>query len=295
MSFQCIEDMSISPANMFPQAKLQVFRSSAIRKLSFAERYLVVGHVSGDFAVLDLICRHNDAETCEHQRALQVGPCWYFDCYGDVLVTGNTDCKIRLWDLSTGSLQVTLTGHTRKPHAILFPNPTTIISAAENGELILWDIPSRERRRTLAGHNDAVVSLKVHNNLLASGSRDGTVRIYDMGSTSTECRHVLDGHTSYVGLLGFSPNGTLLATGAGGGEIKIWDVDSGSCRATCVGHTKVATQFFNHSNDRLISSSADSTIRTWEGQLVLSLILSELLTTLMAITLYEDLLGIRTT
>jgi WD40 repeat protein len=146
----------------------------------------------------------------------------------------------------------------------LFPNPTTIISGAENGELMLWDIPSGERRRTLAGHNDRVISLKVHNNLLASGSSDGTVRIWDIGSTNTECMHVLDGHSGYVDLLGFSPNGSLLATGAGGGETKIWDVNSGSCRATCVGHTKVATQFFNHANDQLISSSADGTIRTWE-------------------------------
>jgi WD40 repeat protein len=62
----------------------------------------VVGTVYGAFTILDLRCRHVDAEACEHRRDLQVGYTWFFDCCGDVLATASEDCKIRLWDLNTG-------------------------------------------------------------------------------------------------------------------------------------------------------------------------------------------------
>jgi WD40 repeat protein len=61
--------------------------------------------------------------------------------------------------------------------------------------------------------------------LLASGSFDMTVKVWDVGSG--ECVKTLSGHRGRVLSVCFSPDGTLLASGSWDGEVKVWDVGSG--------------------------------------------------------------------
>src|SRR5262249_25126348 len=58
---------------------------------------------------------------------------------------------------------------------------------------------------------------------LATGARDGTVRIADAATGKFLLR--LDGHQGAVECVAFSPNGKRLASG--GTEILVWDAESG--------------------------------------------------------------------
>ena len=70
---------------------------------------------------------------------------------------------------------------------------------------------------------------------LASGGRDGTVRIWDV-ATGQE-RAVLTGHTGEVEAVAVAPDGSWLASGSGDGTVRIWDVATGQERAVLTGHT----------------------------------------------------------
>ena len=71
--------------------------------------------------------------------------------------------------------------------------------------------------------------------LLATASRDGTARIWDLATGTT--RAVLQGHTDWLTGVAFSPDGTLLATASRDGTARIWDLATGTTRAVLQGHT----------------------------------------------------------
>jgi WD40 repeat protein len=68
--------------------------------------------------------------------------------------------------------------------------------------------------------------------MLASGSWDATVRLWDV-ATGTE-RRVLKGHAQSVRSVSFSPNGAMLASSSADATVRLWEVASGECLALLV-------------------------------------------------------------
>jgi WD40 repeat protein len=63
-----------------------------------------------------------------------------------------------------------------------------------------------------------------------SGSRDGTLRIWDLEVGGPP--RVLEGHTGGVRAVAVTPDGRRAASGAGDRTLRVWDVDSGQILAS---------------------------------------------------------------
>ena len=98
---------------------------------------------------------------------------------------------------------------------------------------------------------------------LASGSRDRTVRLWEVASGKETA--TLPGHTDTVYSVAFSPDGKTLASGSGDRTVKLWDVASGKEAVTLRGHTDAALSVaFSPDGKTLASGSGDRTVRLWD-------------------------------
>ena len=107
--------------------------------------------------------------------------------------------------------------------------------------------------------------------LLASGSWDHTVKLWDMATQERIAN--LKGHAHWVNSVSFSPDGTTLASGSAGTVI-LWDVRTGERIATLKGHTivwgtntllaPVRSVSFSPDGATLASGSVDNTVKLWD-------------------------------
>ena len=69
---------------------------------------------------------------------------------------------------------------------------------------------------------------------MASGSQDETVRLWDVDSG--EAITTLEGHSSYVFSVAFSPDGKRVASGSRDKTVRLWDAESGEAITTLEGY-----------------------------------------------------------
>ena len=124
-------------------------------------------------------------------------------------------------------------------------------------------------RGYLIGHTNSVktLSFKPGSTILASGSNDDTIRIWDLTWDAWKSRPVqtLRGHGNDVESVAWSPDGTLLASASRDRTVRLWNPDNGANTAILRGHTNtVKSVAWSPDGTLLASASNDDTIRIWD-------------------------------
>jgi len=118
----------------------------------------------------------------------------------------------------------------------------------------------------ITGHTRTVrtVAYSTHLPIIASGSDDNTVKIWDR--ISGEHKITLNGHTDGVTSVAFSPDGNTLASGSWDNTVRIWDATTGEQITTLNGHTdRITSVAFSSDGNTLASGSWDNTVRIWNA------------------------------
>ena len=135
-----------------------------------------------------------------------------------------------------------------------------IASGSYDTTIKIWDIETGEEVRTLRGHSLGIRCLQFDNTKLASGSLDGTVKLWDLETGKELC--TLRGHTA--GVIGLHLDGTTVASGSADHTIRVWDFKDHSA-IVLRGHTDwVNAVKIDMSSRTLLSASDDCTVRLWD-------------------------------
>ena len=184
------------------------------------------------------------------------------------LISQGSDKTLRAWDVSTGTQRWAKTVKTAYAYPVALPSHDPFFIAYSGDRVIRMRYSDDgDWRGSVSGHTDNVRSLafKPNSYLLASGSYDKTIRIWDVGD-NTKLRHVrtLRGHTDWVVSVAWSPDGRTLASASQDGTVRLWNPDNGINFAVLRGHTEgVTTVAWSPDGSILASGSEDYTIRLW--------------------------------
>ncbi|KAJ3120890.1 hypothetical protein HK098_004181 [Nowakowskiella sp. JEL0407] len=171
----------------------------------------------------------------------------------------------REWDLPTGNVVRTLSGHTDGIYsiAVLDGTPLRLFSGSADKTVREWDLSTGQLSRTYYGSLldvQAVAVIPGTPPRLFSGSWDNTTREWDM-NTGQVIRN-FTGHTDSVISLG------VLAEDS---TIKEWDLTTSANIRTFTGHTAYVEYIaimpgstINGGKPRMFSCSSDKTIREWD-------------------------------
>jgi len=151
------------------------------------------------------------------------------------LRSGETERALAEAAYSAGTIS-RFTGHEDDVYAVAFsPDGELAASGDNSGILLVWDVESNEELQIFAGHNDRInaVDFNPTAELLVSascGERDNTA--------NNDCIS---------------------------GEIILWNVETGEEVRRLEGHTDdVTTVTFDTTGNRILSGSADRTMRLWD-------------------------------
>jgi RNA polymerase sigma factor (sigma-70 family) len=132
---------------------------------------------------------------------------------------------LRAWDVATGEQRRTFPGMTLIPSLTLSPDGRTLATNDDGGKtVVLLETATGGRRAELRGHTETLfrVAFAPDGRTLASGSMDGTIRLWDLPSGKEIGR--LEGHRGWVLDLAFSPDGRRLVSASLDTTALVWDV-----------------------------------------------------------------------
>ena len=193
---------------------------------------------------------------------------------GRQLVSAGAEWSLQVWDAIAGDcLKVIATPAHQAKVAVWSLDGQRIISGGDDGTLKVWHAQTGECLQTLSGHTNGLWSLAwqrgrsnqetaANSPLLASGSADHTIRLWDLGTG--QCLYTLQGHHNAVLRLAWSPDGRTLASSSDDVTIRLWDVQTRQCLRILQGHqNSIWALDWNQTEPLLASGSADHTLRLW--------------------------------
>lgn len=189
---------------------------------------------------------YETAYVTSHKQACRSGA---FSFDGQLVATGSVDASIKILDVDrmlakSAPDEVDPTGREQQGHPVI---------------------------RTLYDHTDEVAYLEFHpkEQILASGSRDCTVKLFDISKASVKKAHKTFNDCEPIRCLSFHPTGDFLVVGTEHSVIRVYDINTAQCfvsaipsqqhkgSVTCVKYALTAKVY--------ATGSTDGAIKLWDG------------------------------
>lgn len=240
-------------------------------------KQLVTGDSFGQLAVFSLSSALSVSSAASGKLPVKLlkghsGAIYCLEGAGKLLASGGAD-QISVWkweELVKGSKSVRPVSSLQPPswrfgvpetNALAFDKQThTLYSGCGDSNIYAWDLETGQLKATYSGHSDYVHCLCLHGSGLVSGAEDGSVRIWDTASPTSQ--HTLRPSESggWVGCV--AVDGDWLVCG-GSMAPCVYHLSSLSATVRLPSPDGVATQAAIFAKDRVITAGSESFIRHW--------------------------------
>ncbi|XP_063057151.1 pleiotropic regulator 1 [Engraulis encrasicolus] len=180
-------------------------------------------------------------------------------------VTGSADRTIKIWDLASGKLKLSLTGHISTVRGVAVSNRSPyLFSCGEDKQVKCWDLEYNKVIRHYHGHLSAVYDLDLHPSIdvLVTCSRDSTARVWDIRTKANV--HTLSGHTNTVATVKCQNAEPQIITGSHDTTIRLWDLIAAKTRATLTNHKKSVRAVVLHPRQYTFASGSPDNLKQWK-------------------------------
>lgn len=181
--------------------------------------------------------------------------------------TGASDNQIKIWDLASGLLKLSLTGHVGPVRGLAISPVASsqMFSCAEDNSVKQWDLATNRVSKWYYGHTAAVYAVATHPtiaNVFFSAGRDRLVRLWDTRTGS--CVHAMQGHRDAVTSLAAQGVEPQLLSGSIDSTIRLWDIVAGRSRTVLTHHSRPVKSLCMHPVDLAFLSAGVDAVRKWK-------------------------------
>jgi WD40 repeat protein len=192
------------------------------------------------------LCRAQAVLRCQPERDLPKNPKpgvvgLSLSRNGKTLVTAGADGNIRIWNITTGQIERTLSGHTNSLYKAVFsPNEKFLASSSRDRTARIWDAATGRELYKLTGFRCSVksVAFSPDGKMLSVVGNDGMLKVWTV-KTGKELKSLVHSNSSDVDVsvysVVFGRDGRKIYAGNGDGTISEWDAATGKVNAQLEG------------------------------------------------------------
>jgi WD40 repeat protein len=184
---------------------------------------------------------------------------------GQLVAAGADDHRVRLWNLSDGTLLTQLREHVDWVRAVAFhPSGKKLLTGGDDHAVLIWDLETHAVLHRIKVPEGVVhcAAFRPDGKQAAAGCFDDKVRIIDV--ETGEVKHELKASASDVRALAFAPNNQMLAAAGRDGVIRIWNLSDYSLRLDIPAHRmRIRALAFSPDGGQLASAGDDRKYFLW--------------------------------
>ncbi|XP_051529787.1 F-box and WD repeat domain containing protein 10B [Myxocyprinus asiaticus] len=180
------------------------------------------------------------------------------DLYGDRLVSGAKDCRVKVWNLLTGKSIDNLKFKHLKPIMCVKTDESLVISSCTRGLVRMWSIETASLMRQISGHKGAVLCLCLDQWHILSGGSDGVVKAW---STNCNFKKSLMSFQHPKEVLTMCFLFLRVITGCMDGKIRIFNFLNGDCMRVIKTNMQQSPVLSLHTHNNIVMvNTRDSTL-----------------------------------
>lgn len=184
-----------------------------------------------------------------------------------LLASASWDKSVRLWDVGEScNIDTLINSRTPVRQVAISPAGNYLASVGEDHLIRRWRLDRGRADSLIVKTAGTAILLSVafsaNDSLIALGSKDDMIRLWDMKSGKIT---VLEGHSGDALSVAFSRDGRYLASGSSDQYIRVWDLQQKAKKPVAVlaHQDKVRSVAFSPVENMLASAGSDKLVRLW--------------------------------